>query len=199
MARKAPLLVVDAPHLLFRSFFALPESITDEEGRPVNALLGSVNFLTRMVSEHKPRAVVACFGPDAAEYRTELYPDYHAHREPIPDVLDDQFALAPDLYEAFGWTSKSDETLEADDLLHSFAAGGRRRWPRADPDRRPRPLPVRHRPSVQVLYISTGGGAARWSTRRRSSSVTGSRRSWCRTSSLCAATPRTASGREGDR
>ena len=41
----APLLAVDAPSLLYRAFFALPTTITDDEGRPVNALLGSANLV----------------------------------------------------------------------------------------------------------------------------------------------------------
>ena len=40
----APLLAVDAPSLLYRAFFALPKSITDADGRPVNALLGTANL-----------------------------------------------------------------------------------------------------------------------------------------------------------
>jgi len=38
-----PLLVIDGPAVLYRAFFALPDSITDDDGHPVNALLGSVN------------------------------------------------------------------------------------------------------------------------------------------------------------
>jgi 5'-3' exonuclease len=75
-----PLLIVDAPSLLYRAFYALPKSITDGEGQPVNALLGTTNLLLREVEEHDPRAVVLCFGPDAARYRVELYEPYHAER-----------------------------------------------------------------------------------------------------------------------
>ena len=50
-----PLLVVDAPSLLFRSWFALPDSITDGEGRPVNALLGVTNYMLRTIAAHRPR------------------------------------------------------------------------------------------------------------------------------------------------
>jgi len=74
------LMVVDAPSLLFRAFHALPTSITDDAGRPVNALLGTANMLLQEVETHDPRAVVLCFGPDAAEYRVERYPGYHAER-----------------------------------------------------------------------------------------------------------------------
>src|SRR3990172_6039711 len=74
----APLLVVDAPSMLFRAFHALPKSITGPDGTPVNALLGTANLILREVERHQPRAVVLCFGPDAADYRVELFSGYHA-------------------------------------------------------------------------------------------------------------------------
>ena len=117
-----PLLAVDAPFLLYRSFFALPDSITGVEERPINALLGAVNALLRVAADRDPRAIVACFGAEAATYRVELYPDYHASRPPVPDALQWQFERAPALFEAFGWTVDSSEDLEADDLLGALAA-----------------------------------------------------------------------------
>jgi len=116
-----PLLVADAPHLLYRGFYALPDSITGADGIPVNALLGSLNALLYVVEERSPRAVVMCFGAEAAEYRTAAYPDYHAQRPPMPDGLALQWAKAPGLYEAFGWTVMDHPDFEADDLLHSLA------------------------------------------------------------------------------
>ncbi|HTX33246.1 MAG TPA: 5'-3' exonuclease H3TH domain-containing protein [Solirubrobacteraceae bacterium] len=116
-----PLLVVDAPYVLFRSFFALPDSIKGADDHPVNALLGAVNILLRIIAEQRPRAVLACFGPDAAPYRVALYPEYHAARPEVPGPLAWQFDRAPDLFQSFGWSSEYDEKLEADDLLGSFA------------------------------------------------------------------------------
>ena len=116
-----PLLAVDAPYVLFRSFFALPDSIKGADDHPVNALLGAVNILLRIVADKRPRAVVACFGPDAAPYRVSLYPEYHAARPEVPGPLAWQFDRAPDLFRSFGWTSEYDQELEADDLLGSFA------------------------------------------------------------------------------
>jgi DNA polymerase-1 len=117
-----PLLAIDAPYVLYRSFFALPDSITDADDHPVNALLGAVNVILRIVAETRPRAVVVCFGADAAAYRVKLYPDYHAQRPPVPDALGWQFARAPKLFEAFGWETINTDDLEADDLLGSLAA-----------------------------------------------------------------------------
>jgi 5'-3' exonuclease len=117
-----PLLAVDAPFLLYRSFFALPDSIKGAEGNSVNALLGGANALLRIAADRDPRAIVVCFGAEAAHYRVELYPPYHADRPPVPDALAWQFEQAPRFFEAFGWTEETSAGLEADDLLGSLAS-----------------------------------------------------------------------------
>jgi 5'-3' exonuclease len=117
-----PLLAVDSPALLYRAFHALPDSITDGEERPVNALLGSVNQVLWCVERYAPRAVVMCFGAEGAAYRIEAYPDYHAKRPEMPEGLADQWARAPAFYEALGWSVLDADDLEADDLLGSLAA-----------------------------------------------------------------------------
>ncbi len=154
-----PLLVVDTPSMLFRAFYALPDSIKGSNGRPVNALLGTANLILREIEVHSPRAVVLCFGPDAASYRTELYPDYHAEREAaMPDDLSPQFAAAQGFFEAFGWTVATSDSLEADDLLGTYAnreaeAGGRALLLTGDRD-----MYQCAGERVTVLYVKTGGG-----------------------------------------
>jgi DNA polymerase-1 len=116
-----PLLVVDAPSLMYRAFFALPSSITDADGQPVNALLGTTNLVLFVAERHAPRAVVLCWGAEKAAYRAELYAPYHADRPPMPPELERQWLDAPGFFGAFGWTSESHDELEADDLLGSLA------------------------------------------------------------------------------
>jgi DNA polymerase-1 len=143
--------------MLFRAFYALPKSIKGADGKPVNALLGSANLVLREVEEHDPRAVVMCFGPDAADYRLELYPDYHADREAaFPDELGPQWEQAADFYEGFGWYVAYHGTLEADDLLGAYArreaeAGGTVLVMTGDRD-----LFQTAGDGVTVLYVSTG-------------------------------------------
>jgi DNA polymerase-1 len=117
----APLLAVDTPSLMYRAFFALPKSITDDDGHPVNALLGTANLILFVVERYAPRAVVLCWGAEAAQYRTELFEPYHADRPPMPPELERQWADAPEFFSAFGWQSLSAGDLEADDLLGSLA------------------------------------------------------------------------------
>jgi DNA polymerase-1 len=151
-----PLLAVDAPSLLYRAFYALPTTIEDGDGRPVNALLGCANYVLRVVADERPRAVAMCSGPDAATYRKELYPGYHAKRPPVPDELAPQFEAAPSFYAAFGWTWVNTEELEADDVLHSLAleeveAGGTALLLTGDRD-----LFQCAGDGVTVLYVKTG-------------------------------------------
>lgn len=152
----APLLVVDAPSLLYRAWFALPDSIRGADGMPVNALLGSTNAILRIIADRSPRAVVICNGAEAARYRVERYAGYHADRPPVPEGLDWQFARAPQLFEALGWTLASTPELEADDLLHSYAlaeaeAGGSALLMTGDRDMFQCASDV-----VTVLYLKTG-------------------------------------------
>jgi 5'-3' exonuclease len=121
----APLLIADVPWLLYRSFFALPKSIVGADGRPVNALLGTVNALLALIDvgppAAPPRSVVACMGAEQAAYRVALYPPYHAHREPMPPELAAQWEQAPALLAGLGWIVSTSDDLEADDVMFSFA------------------------------------------------------------------------------
>lgn len=157
----APLLAVDAPSMLFRAYYALPSKIVGADGEPVNALLGTANLILREVEKHEPRAVVLCFGPDAAHYRTELYPAYHEKREEeMPDLLAPQFGKSREFFAAFNWTVASSEDLEADDLLGTYArreaeAGGHALLLTGDRD-----MYQCAGDGVTVLYVRTGGKGA---------------------------------------
>jgi DNA polymerase-1 len=155
-----PLLAVDTPSMLFRAFYALPKTIVGTDGTPVNALLGASNLIVREVEAHEPRAVVLCFGPDAASYRTELFPAYHADRDELPAELAPQWAGCGDFFESFGWAVVSSDTLEADDLLGTYSrleaeAGGRALLLTGDRD-----MYQCASEEVTVLYVRTGSRGA---------------------------------------
>lgn len=132
-------MIADVPWLLYRAYFALPKSIKGSDGKPVNALLGTANALLAAIEAHPPRAVVVCFGAEEARYRVEAYPPYHAHRDPMPQELAEQWEQASALLASFGWTVADACELEADDAMGSHArleaeAGGRALLLTADRD-----------------------------------------------------------------
>jgi DNA polymerase-1 len=135
----APLLALDVPWLLYRSYFAIPRSVKGADGMPVGALLGTVNATLALVEALAPRAVACCLGAEDAVYRRELYPAYHAHRDAMPPELRVQWERAPQLLAAFGWALRAHAELEADDVLWSAsrveqASGGRTLIATADRD-----------------------------------------------------------------
>jgi 5'-3' exonuclease len=155
-----PLLIVDGDSIFFRAFFALPKSIKGADGQPVNALLGAANLILRVIDEHAPRAVVVCFGQEAAHYRKELYEPYHAARPELDPALAHQYTLVHDWFRSFGWTVATHDKLEADDLLASYAqaeagAGGQATIMTGDRD-----MFQCAGERVKVLYVSTGKNMA---------------------------------------
>src|ERR1700733_9477799 len=163
MAASAPLLIADVPWLLYRSFFALPKSIEGKQGAPVNALLGTVNALIGIVDSPRtqpPRAVVACTGAEQADYRVELYPAYHAHRPPMPPELAWQWQRAPQLLASLGWIVAGSDSLEADDVMFSFARCEQERGGRALLTTGDRDLYGAVSERVAVLELGKGGRTA---------------------------------------
>jgi len=122
----------------------------------VNALLGAANLILRVIEDHSPRAVVVCFGQEAAHYRKDLYEPYHAQRPELDPDLAHQYTLVKDWFESFGWTVAVHDKLEADDLLASFAEAEVARGGDAlimTGDRDMFQCAADH---VKVLYVSTG-------------------------------------------
>ena len=134
----------------------MPKSIKGADGQPVNALLGAANLILRVVEDRSPRAVVVCFGQEAAHYRKELYEPYHAQRPELDPELAHQYTLVKDWLESFGWTVATHDKLEADDLLASFAQAEVERGGTAVIMTGDRDMFQCAGKRVQVLYVSTG-------------------------------------------
>src|SRR5438132_2723208 len=112
--------LIDGPSLVYRAFFALPESIATSRGVPTNAIFGFASMLVKIVSDYgvRPTAVVWDAGSSG---RTELYADYKALRRSRPDLLKQQWPAMEPLVEAFGYRNITVEGFEADDVIASLA------------------------------------------------------------------------------
>lgn len=114
----ATVYLVDASPYIFRAFFALPDSITDPDGRPVNAAYGFAGFLIKLIETESPTHLALAFDRSlTTSFRNDFYPGYKSGRElPPPELeaqIDDCYALAG----AFGAARFIDERYEADDLI----------------------------------------------------------------------------------
>jgi 5'-3' exonuclease len=117
-------LLLDTSSLTYRAFFALPASITDDAGQPVNALRGYLDMTARLMTDHRPDEVLHVFDADwRPAGRVAAYPDYKGARAPDPDGLPEQFPMLRDLLHTMGQTCVEAPAWEADDALAVLCAG----------------------------------------------------------------------------
>lgn len=122
-AGKPTVYLIDACPYVFRAWFSLPSSLTDPEGRPVNAVHGFASFLIRLIGEEKPTHLAVTFDESlTTSFRNEFYPPYKAQRELPPAELERQLDDCQELARAFGARVFSDERYEADDLIGTLCA-----------------------------------------------------------------------------
>jgi 5'-3' exonuclease len=122
-------MLVDAANLYFRAFYAIPESVTAPDGRPVNAIRGFLDMSAALLERRRPTRWVACLDLDwRPAFRVELVPSYKAHRvakdggEEIPAALAQQIPPLLQILTAFGLASAGAEGFEADDVMATLAA-----------------------------------------------------------------------------
>ena len=73
--------LLDLAGIYFRAFFAVPTSTTSPDGRPVNAVRGSLDIIARVVADAGPSRLIACLDLDwRPAWRVELIDTYKTHR-----------------------------------------------------------------------------------------------------------------------
>jgi 5'-3' exonuclease len=120
------LYLVDASPYVFRAYFALPDSITDPGGRPVQAAYGFAGFLNKLVEQEEPTHLAVTFDRSlTTSFRNDFYPDYKSSRELPPPELEAQIDDCLALARAYGAATFVDEAerYEADDLIAALLAG----------------------------------------------------------------------------
>ncbi len=122
--RPEELFLIDGNSLVYRAFFALPESIATSTGFPTNAIFGFASMLVKILTEHgtKPTVVVWDAGSSG---RKEVYPEYKGTRSTRPDLLAEQWPHFEPLVEAFGYTNIRLAGFEADDVIATLAERAR--------------------------------------------------------------------------
>src|ERR671916_396669 len=124
--RPDELYLIDGNSLVYRAFFALPESIATSTGFPTNAIFGFASMLVKILTEHGTRPTVVVWDAGASG-RKDVYADYKAGRATRPDLLREQWPHFEPLVEAFGYTNTRLEGFEADDVIATLAERARER------------------------------------------------------------------------
>ncbi len=121
LQQKEPLVLVDGSSYLYRAFHALPP-LTNSKGMPTGAVKGVMNMLRRLQADYAGSTVVVVFDAKGKTFRDDIYPEYKAHRPPMPDDLRCQVQPLHDIIRASGLPLLVIEGVEADDVIGTLAA-----------------------------------------------------------------------------
>jgi DNA polymerase-1 len=114
------LVLVDGSSYLYRAYHALPDLRTSK-GEPTGALRGVLAMLRRLVEDGKPDYFAVVFDAPGKTFRDDWYPEYKAHRPPMPEDLARQLQPLKELVRAHGWPLLMIDGVEADDVIGTLA------------------------------------------------------------------------------
>ncbi|MAQ36773.1 MAG: DNA polymerase I [Thioclava sp.] len=117
------LYLVDASAMFFRAFFALPP-LTSPDGMPTNALYGFYSMTQKLLKDEKPDHLIYCFDRKEPTFRNEIYPEYKANRDEMPEDLVPQVPYMRKFTDCLHILSMDQLGFEADDLIGSLAKQG---------------------------------------------------------------------------
>lgn len=116
---EAPLILVDGSSYLFRAYHALPP-LTNSKGMPTGAIYGVINMLQKLLKDYPTEKVAVVFDPKAKTFRHEMYADYKANREAMPEALACQIQPLFEVIKALGFPLIIVDGFEADDVIGSL-------------------------------------------------------------------------------
>jgi len=119
-AGKPSLFIVDALNFLFRAFHALPP-LTTTKGLQTGAIYGLSQMILRIEREERPTHLCVVYDAPGDNFRNEIFPEYKAHRPPMPPELAAQLSLVRQVVDAFGLAQLEVAGFEADDIIASLA------------------------------------------------------------------------------
>jgi DNA polymerase-1 len=118
--------LIDASVYVYRAYYSMPEDMVDANGNQVNALYGFCRFIGDFMEQVTPEFVAVAFDESMTEcYRTEIYPEYKANRDPAPPELKRQFEQCRRFVRALGVMEIGSPAYEADDLIGTLVLHGR--------------------------------------------------------------------------
>lgn len=118
--------LIDASVYVFRAHYSMPDDMVDAEGNPINALYGFCRFLGDFMEQVRPQHIGVMFDSSlSGSFRTEIYPEYKANRDPAPPELKRQFEQCRRFTRALGLLEHASPMYEADDLIGTLVTHGR--------------------------------------------------------------------------
>jgi DNA polymerase-1 len=113
--------LIDGYSLLYRAFYALPQSITTSSGLPTNALYGFTSMVLKLLDSEEEVGIGVVWDGGLPAFRMEIFPEYKANRSSMPEELRAQLDHLDEILEAMNIPAIRAEGFEADDALATLS------------------------------------------------------------------------------
>ena len=117
---KNNIIIIDGYGFIFRAFFSLQDFKTSTN-MPIGAVYGFVNMILKILNTFSPSHIILIFDSGQKSFRSEIYPEYKAHRKEVPDDLKPQFEIVRDAVRALNIKYAEVNGFEADDLIATYS------------------------------------------------------------------------------
>ena len=117
---KRKIYLIDGNNFIYRMFFWLPEFAT-KDGKIVNAVFGMAKFFTSQLVKENPDYVFFVKDSKWPTFRSEIFKEYKATRERMPDNLRSQIADIDTIIDEMWVPTIWAEWFEADDVIGTLA------------------------------------------------------------------------------
>lgn len=114
------LLLVDGSSYLYRAYHAMP-NLSAPDGFPTGAIHGIVAMLKKLRADYRADHAACVFDAKGKTFRDDWYPEYKAHRAPMPEALARQIEPIHEVVRLLGWPVLEVPGIEADDAIGTLA------------------------------------------------------------------------------
>ncbi|OCG18363.1 MULTISPECIES: DNA polymerase I [unclassified Gilliamella] len=120
MPNNTPIILIDGSSYLYRAFFACPP-LTNAKGEPTGAIFGVINMIRSLLNQYNPTHIAVVFDAKGGSFRNEIYSEYKATREAMPENLRPQIEPIHTILKAMGLPLLCIDGVEADDVIGTLA------------------------------------------------------------------------------
>lgn len=121
MKNRSPIILIDGSSYLYRAFFACPP-LTNPQGEPTGATFGIINMIKSLVNHYNPTHIAVVFDAKGGSFRNQIYSEYKANREAMPEELVVQIQTIHAIIKAMGLPLICVDGVEADDVIGTLSA-----------------------------------------------------------------------------
>jgi len=112
--------LIDGNSLLYRSYYAI-RNLSNSKGFATNAIYGFIQTIRKLMEKENPKYLGIAFDSKGPTFRHKIFPDYKAHRKPMPEDLAPQLPVLKKLLRAYKIKVLAEQGFEGDDILASLA------------------------------------------------------------------------------